>query len=142
MLSGITSILHVSSNTSDHAFAELLAQLKDTERQGPPALANFSEHIVGGDQLLQRSSWRDFSPAWWTEVVPPAARDHSQEVVADLAAHFKANQERERLLVYRCSSVGFCGGHGDRVDGIVSLFLLALITQRSFYIDSPRPLPM
>ena len=57
----------------------------------------------------------------------------------------RAHQRRyadKRILVYRCSSMGFCGGHGDRLNGILSMFLLALVTKRAFYIDSPRPLPL
>jgi len=48
----------------------------------------------------------------------------------------------KRILVYRCTSIGFCGGHGDRMHGLLGLFLLSIVTNRKFYIDSPRPLPL
>jgi hypothetical protein len=50
-----------------------------------------------------------------------------------LIEYFLENQKSKKLLVYRCSSMGFCGGHGDRMNGLLSLFLLALVTKRVRY---------
>jgi len=46
-----------------------------------------------------------------------------------------------RVLVYRCSAMGFCGGHGDRLNGALGAFLLAVASRRAFFIDSSRPVP-
>lgn len=45
-------------------------------------------------------------------------------------------------IVAVCYGLPFCGGHGDRIHGILSLFLLAVATGRGFLIDSRAPLPL
>jgi len=47
-----------------------------------------------------------------------------------------------RVLVYSCQPFAQCGGHGDRLNGIVTAFLLAVLTRRVFLIDSESPLPL
>eukprot|EP00434_Breviolum_minutum_P021826 symbB.v1.2.019263.t2/scaffold1569.1/size111216/3 len=46
------------------------------------------------------------------------------------------------MLIYRCSAMGFCGGHGDRLNGLLSVFLMAVASRRAFFIDAARPVPM
>eukprot|EP00811_Abedinium_folium_P003383 NODE_1310_length_2526_cov_10.775740.p1 GENE.NODE_1310_length_2526_cov_10.775740~~NODE_1310_length_2526_cov_10.775740.p1 ORF type:complete len:828 (-),score=210.43 NODE_1310_length_2526_cov_10.775740:41-2221(-) len=48
----------------------------------------------------------------------------------------------ERVLVYRCSAMGVCGGHADRLHGLLGAFLLAVASRRAFFIDAPRPIPL
>lgn len=45
-----------------------------------------------------------------------------------------------KYLVYQCYHV--CGGIGDRLHAIVSLYYIALRTQRQLIIDSPTPYPL
>ena len=47
-----------------------------------------------------------------------------------------------RALVYVCNPFTLCGGHGDRTNGIISAFTLALLTSRAFFIDFDSPLPL
>jgi len=47
-----------------------------------------------------------------------------------------------RTLVYVCNPFSLCGGHGDRTNGIISAFVLALLTSRCFFIDFDSPLPL
>lgn len=47
-----------------------------------------------------------------------------------------------RALVYVCNPFSLCGGHGDRTNGILSAFLLALLTSRAFFVDLDSPLPL
>ena len=47
-----------------------------------------------------------------------------------------------RALVYVCNPLTLCGGHGDRTNGIISAFILALLTSRAFFIDFDSPLPL
>merc|ERR1740121_1698993 len=47
-----------------------------------------------------------------------------------------------RVLVFSCQPFAQCGGHGDRLNGIVTAFLLAVLTRRVFLIDSESPLPL
>lgn len=49
---------------------------------------------------------------------------------------------RLRALVYVCNPFCLCGGHGDRTNGILSTFVLAVLTNRAFFIDSDSPLPL
>jgi len=46
------------------------------------------------------------------------------------------------VLVYSCQPYAQCGGHGDRLNGIVTAFMLAVLTRRLFLIDSESPLPL
>jgi hypothetical protein len=41
---------------------------------------------------------------------------------------------------YRCQ--GWCGGTGDRLNGIIQAFHMAMCTNRAFYIDWQLPLPL
>ncbi|CAD7931218.1 unnamed protein product [Amoebophrya sp. A25] len=45
-------------------------------------------------------------------------------------------------VVVVCYGVPMCGGHGDRLHGILSLFLFALVTKRGFLIDIRHPHPL
>eukprot|EP00933_Yihiella_yeosuensis_P031942 TRINITY_DN25533_c0_g1_i1.p1 TRINITY_DN25533_c0_g1~~TRINITY_DN25533_c0_g1_i1.p1 ORF type:complete len:710 (-),score=87.62 TRINITY_DN25533_c0_g1_i1:74-1966(-) len=47
-----------------------------------------------------------------------------------------------RMLVYLCSPMVFCGGHGDRVNGLTTAFLLSILTDRAFFIDAAQPVPL
>jgi hypothetical protein len=44
-----------------------------------------------------------------------------------------------RFIVYSCDSSRFCGGLGDRQRGMVSAFLLAIVTSRVFVINFDKP---
>ncbi|CAE7218754.1 unnamed protein product [Symbiodinium natans] len=47
-----------------------------------------------------------------------------------------------KVLVYVCTAMSYCGGHGDRLNGMLSAFVLALLSDRAFFIDSQRPVPL
>ena len=42
-----------------------------------------------------------------------------------------------KALIWKCGDI--CGGFGDRLRGIISTFLLAVLTDRAFLIDHSRP---
>ncbi|CAJ1454913.1 unnamed protein product [Effrenium voratum] len=44
-----------------------------------------------------------------------------------------------RALVWGCQPALPCGGHGDRLKGIVAAFILAVLTGRLFLLDAPDP---
>lgn len=46
------------------------------------------------------------------------------------------------VLVYSCQPFAQCGGHGDRLNGIITAFFLAVLTNRVFLIDYESPLPL
>ncbi|CAK0890125.1 unnamed protein product, partial [Prorocentrum cordatum] len=83
-------------------------------------------------------------PGWLGEGPCPAAAEVLQEYLRYHAAareRLRKGKE-ERVLVYRCSALGFCGGHGDRLNGLLGVFLLAVAARRAFFIDAPRPVPL
>ena len=45
----------------------------------------------------------------------------------------------QKFLVYKCDNLYPCGGWADRQKGIVSTFLLALLTNRRYIIDMDKP---
>ncbi|OLP79817.1 hypothetical protein AK812_SmicGene39856 [Symbiodinium microadriaticum] len=47
-----------------------------------------------------------------------------------------------KVLVYVCTAMSYCGGHGDRLNGMLSAFVIALLSDRAFFIDSQRPVPL
>ncbi|XP_045156884.2 uncharacterized protein LOC123523229 [Mercenaria mercenaria] len=68
--------------------------------------------------------------------------------LVDMIHNFKLNNitvksekecQRHKFIVYSCDYSRSCGGLGDRQRGIVSLFLLALLTSRAFVISSEKP---
>ncbi|CAF1338308.1 unnamed protein product [Rotaria sordida] len=50
---------------------------------------------------------------------------------------FKTNHLSNKTIIYSCTS--FCGGWGDRLRGIISAYILALLTDRHFMIDMNYP---
>jgi len=56
-----------------------------------------------------------------------------------LQRHRSPADPAARMVIWACHPSFPCGGHGDRVKGIVSAFVLALLTDRLFYVDAPDP---
>lgn len=50
---------------------------------------------------------------------------------------FKTNDSSDKTIIYSCRS--FCGGWGDRLRGITSVYILALLSDRRFMIDMNYP---
>ncbi|XP_041356504.1 S-antigen protein-like isoform X2 [Gigantopelta aegis] len=46
---------------------------------------------------------------------------------------------KRRYLIYQCDETSTCGGWGDRQRGMVSVFLLAIVTNRMFGINMTSP---
>ncbi|XP_041369818.1 uncharacterized protein LOC121383787 [Gigantopelta aegis] len=49
------------------------------------------------------------------------------------------NASPARYIIYECNKNGLCGGWGDRLKGIVSSYLISLITNRTFGISITAP---
>ncbi|KAF4657656.1 hypothetical protein FOZ61_006137 [Perkinsus olseni] len=47
-----------------------------------------------------------------------------------------------RFLVFSCNPWSLCGGHGDRINGISTAFVLALLTGRALLLDVDSPIPL
>jgi hypothetical protein len=60
------------------------------------------------------------------------------ETLRNIIIDDEVDCSKRQFLIYKCSR-GLCGGWGDREKGIVSSFLLALLTNRTFaiYMDKP-----
>ncbi len=63
------------------------------------------------------------------------------EVLKDYLYHISSGKTSVKTgIIYSCTR--YCGGLADRLKGIASVFVLALILHRPFYIDSDNPLPL
>eukprot|EP00434_Breviolum_minutum_P013461 symbB.v1.2.011866.t2/scaffold807.1/size160841/11 len=54
----------------------------------------------------------------------------------------KTDLQSSKALVFVCLHSTFCGGHGDRLFGLLSTYLAALLSNRSFFIDMRSPIPL
>ncbi|GFS08697.1 hypothetical protein ElyMa_006601100 [Elysia marginata] len=54
----------------------------------------------------------------------------------------RANWKGERYIVYLCHSNLTCAGWGDRQHGIFSVYLISLVTNRTFKVDMQSPCPL
>ena len=59
-----------------------------------------------------------------------------------ITVHTENDCDSKKFLVYRCDSSTLCGGIGDRQKGIVSMFLMALLSDRVFIINVTHPCKM
>lgn len=50
------------------------------------------------------------------------------------------NRSGVKSVVWRCEE--HCGGLGDRWRGLLTSFMLALVTKRAFFIDNEQPVPL
>eukprot|EP00927_Polykrikos_kofoidii_P017049 TRINITY_DN17741_c0_g2_i1.p1 TRINITY_DN17741_c0_g2~~TRINITY_DN17741_c0_g2_i1.p1 ORF type:complete len:1000 (-),score=137.92 TRINITY_DN17741_c0_g2_i1:120-3119(-) len=67
---------------------------------------------------------------------------HRKGLDALKVAHSGGKRSKQSVLVYSCESFRQCGGLGDRINGMVTAFLLAVLSKRLFLIDSENPLPL
>ena len=54
----------------------------------------------------------------------------------------RENWKGERYIVYLCHSNLTCAGWGDRQHGIFSVYLISLVTNRTFKVDMQSPCPL
>lgn len=97
------------------------------------------EHASGsGWPLSFRPSQPLPLPEAWP---PPGVRAYLEMHGAAAEALREGRQLNEgRVLIYSCTA--YCGGHGDRLNGMLSAAVIALLTRRAFFIDSARPVPL
>lgn len=78
----------------------------------------------------------------------PPEEDHVEDLMREMqefgnifntteAAPHEVDCDKRKYIVYQCYEI--CGGLGDRQKGIVSAYLLAVLTGRTFVIDMPFP---
>ena len=70
-----------------------------------------------------------------------AKEDWFDQLLDRYAAWHRDNPDA-RTLVYVCLPFSQCGGHGDRINGILTLFLLAIVSKRRFLILSSNPVDL
>ena len=66
-------------------------------------------------------------------------RELSLEMLENITVLSENQCRQQKFLVYRCDSTKPCGGWADRQKGIVTTFLMALLTNRKFVIDVTHP---
>ena len=67
----------------------------------------------------------------WQDIFREWERVQQRALIGDVTA---------RAIVWTCE--GTCGGLGDRQRGILTSFMLALVTGRAFFIQSETPVPL
>ncbi|CAG8546496.1 17158_t:CDS:2 [Cetraspora pellucida] len=65
-----------------------------------------------------------------------------QEEYSKLHANILDNKEEQRYVTYICDASTNCGGLADRIFGMTSTFLFALLTNRAFLADWQVPIPL
>jgi hypothetical protein len=60
-------------------------------------------------------------------------------VLENITVPNSSHCNQRRFLVYKCDTSMLCGGWADRQQGIISTFLMALLTNRVFVIDMDKP---
>ncbi|KNC75034.1 hypothetical protein SARC_12433 [Sphaeroforma arctica JP610] len=103
----------------------------------------YLHHVAGSTfQLKELLPIQNTQKEFWPSLgasIPPAIIDYSKfhnEQVQN-------PQQNTKYLVYTCTHQrSFCGGIGDRLSGIVSLFMLAVSTNRVLVIDWNTPFPL
>ncbi|XP_045163677.2 uncharacterized protein LOC123527998 [Mercenaria mercenaria] len=68
-----------------------------------------------------------------------SGRHLTEENLEIIKVHSVNQCKSRRYLVYTCDRSSLCGGWGDRQKGIVSSFLLALLTNRTFIMNVTHP---
>jgi hypothetical protein len=82
-----------------------------------------------------RSPRSRLSPAAWT-LLRAYVRVYRQQM-----QWLRDGDPRFKAVLYQCTAAAACGGLGDRLNGIVSAFYLAVLTGRAFFIELTTPLP-
>ena len=68
---------------------------------------------------------------------------HIQERATELYNAYRSRlvtlPARPRKLIFTCNSAALCGGLGDRLKGLASTFVLAVLTDAEFMVDWEEP---
>eukprot|EP00746_Dinoflagellata_sp_MGD_P040820 gnl/MRDRNA2_/MRDRNA2_198605_c0_seq1.p1 gnl/MRDRNA2_/MRDRNA2_198605_c0~~gnl/MRDRNA2_/MRDRNA2_198605_c0_seq1.p1 ORF type:complete len:447 (-),score=81.12 gnl/MRDRNA2_/MRDRNA2_198605_c0_seq1:97-1398(-) len=136
---GITDAqMHFHSNQPDvqesnnvPSVGEVLAKLTSPDSvRAPEVHETLTQLPKIPDEILADGVWRQ---AWGSYL----QRHHS--AVQRSAEAGGMHNLGERCIVWACHPLLPCGGHGDRLKGIVATFVLALLTDRLFFLDAPDP---
>jgi hypothetical protein len=65
---------------------------------------------------------------------------HNDRVVVENGTNSARLKPGTKYLLYSCDA--WCGGIGDRINGILTLFYVAMTTNRVLLIDHPNPFPL
>ena len=90
-------------------------------------------HTTGGATLRLHSA-----PARYL-----SRNQHIQERATELYNAYRSRlvtlPARPRKLIFTCNSAALCGGLGDRLKGLASTFVLAVLTDAEFMVDWEEP---
>lgn len=81
----------------------------------------------------------------FSNAVAPSDEEKNQSSAKDPCENDEDATARpigRKRLVYFCHPHNLCGGHGDRTNGMLGGFLLALLLDRDFFIDADNPVPL
>lgn len=97
---------------------------------------------------LQTDSPREIdSQHLWLHASAPSGRSpHAMltellEKQGEIQRQMRTGKRQSKAIVGKCPQNDFCGGIGDRLFGIVTLFTAAVVTERAFFIEHSKPVP-
>lgn len=75
-------------------------------------------------------------PSWMEDYI----QFHGANIIPGNHTHKAQLKPGAKFLQYTCTV--WCGGVGDRMNGIMTLFYIAMVTERVLVINHPRPFPL
>jgi hypothetical protein len=132
--------IEYSIETTDHALASSVSQVLQATTTTTAAATT----AAGADTPRSKSSLNNTLPTESSIEVDSSVTFSLNRLTEwqGLHAQMISGEKPFRAVVWTCSASGDpprCGGHGDRLKGIVSAFYLAVLTNRAFLIDYSRP---
>ena len=122
-------------NSEERAILQAVQREKENEEFFKSLLAWYvAEHRIWREAIENKGLVQTLAESHGTA----GSESDSSESESD-----DSNTPRLRgAIIAICYGLPFCGGHGDRVHGILSLFLLAIATKRGFLLDVRHPTPL
>lgn len=157
-MSSLYAVLHVKENLSSRRNFVLLGMVflfilttDETLLQLTPTMDNTDSSsvynngvaLLGGEEKRWSHTARDYYPDHtkvpsWIEAY---IKFHESQIVMDNVTNTPRLKPGAKYLLYSCES-SLCGGLGDRTNGIVTLFYVAMTTGRVLLINHPKPKPL
>ena len=78
------------------------------------------------------------SSKWFPNANLCGGSDHIWQEYANFHAAVLSGKRKAGYLIFDCTQK-VCSGYGNRMQAVASLLILAILTERVFLIDSPKP---
>lgn len=107
------------------------------------SLVKLYRTFVKGNVTAGQPSWVATSRKLLDQVVDCSWYQEYVKMHKETVAKLLRGETNVKVLVYECHpSTKLCGGLGDRLGGMASLFYASVVLNRAFIIDQTMPLPL